>query len=172
MHQYGLISQINTTQDQGLGICEHEAIKPHRISPSFWKNRFCWFYTFKICDSILVCHTLLSTFMSLFKKIKKKHQLQGVMSVSHHHFQRLPGHCLLFKPRLRLLFNISFGRHAGFPPSLGEGSRAISSILIEDKSMIIFGHLQWRGISTALAGIRHIMDQWKIPPFDGYSIIH
>lgn len=80
--------------------------------------------------------------MSLFKEIKEKHQLQGVMSVSRPHFQRLPGHCPLFNPRLGLLSNFSFGRHPGFSPSLGEGSRAISSILIEDKSMITFGHLQ------------------------------
>lgn len=114
----------------------------------------------------------LSTFVCPFEEIKEKHQLWRAMSAGWPHSQRASSHCLLFNPRLVLLFNFSFGRYPVFFFSPGGGSRMVSSVLIEAKSMITFGHLQWKGISAALAGTRCIMDQCKIPPFDCYSIIH
>lgn len=166
MHQHGLISRINTTQDQSLDICAREAKEPYKISLLPDKPFF----------SLMLQHISpaqpLSTFVGPFEEIKEKRQLWRAMSAGWPHSQRAPSHCLLFNPRLVLLFNFSFGRYPVFFFSPGGGSRMVSSVLIEARSMITFGHLQWKGISAALAGTRCIMDQCKIPPFDCYSVLH
>lgn len=116
VHQYGLISQINTTQDLSLDICEHEAKKPHKISPSSRQTVF--FFKKKMLQHVSLLQSL-STFVGLFEEIKEKAQLRGAMSVGRPHSRRLPSHCLLFNPRLGLLFNFSFGRYPGFSPPWG-----------------------------------------------------
>jgi len=70
VHQYGLISQTNTTQHQSLDICEHKAKGPYKISPS---SRQIFF--FKNMLQHISWPQPLSTLAGLSEQMKEKHQL-------------------------------------------------------------------------------------------------
>lgn len=125
-------------------------------SPSSWQSLFCFVLFFK-------------AFIHLCRSVWGDKREAPTLNSNVYWLAPASTHCLLSNPRPAPLF--SFGRYPIiFSP--GAGLRMVSSILIEAKSVITFGHLQWKGISAALAGMRCIMDQWKIPPFNCYSVTH